>query len=562
MVKRILRIFNTEFRNVNEAALLLGALTLLSQLLGLFRDKALAHFIGPGGTLDVYYAAFRIPDLLYVSIGSLVSITVLIPFLLERMRDGEATPEAKHFLSDMFTAFMAVVSFAALGAFFLMPYLAHVVAPGFTDADTTALVATSRLMLLSPILLGISNLFGTVTQLYRRFFIFSLSPVFYNLGILAGIIFLYPRFGMIGLAWGVAIGSLLHVLLQIPTVLAHGFLPRLGAIADIGSVQRAVLVSLPRTLALSLNNLALLVILSLASTLGAGAISVFNLSYNLQSVPLAIIGVSYSVAAFPTLARFFTGGRTQDFIDNIVNTSRQIIFWTMPIVFLFIVLRAQIVRVILGSGLFSWSDTRLVAASLALFAVSLVAQNLNLLFVRAYYAAGKTKKPLSINVAFSIAIIALAVGLVWLYDRVPGMRYFTESLLRVSSTPGSIMLMLPLAYSLGTIGNTFSLWRSFKRDFSAQSVSLERTFFQSLLASFMLSITTYAALALFGSRFDINTFWGIFAQGVFAGSLGMAVWIAALMILGNREFKAVTNALRRKFWKTDVVAPEQTDLQP
>lgn len=561
MVKRILRIFNTEFRNVNEAALLLGALTLLSQLLGLFRDKALAHFIGPGAILDTYYAAFRIPDLLYVSLGSLVSITVLIPFILERMRGGEATPEAKHFLSDMFTAFMAVVSVVALAAFFLMPYLAHVVAPGFTDADTAALVIISRLMLLSPILLGISNLFGTVTQLYRRFFVFSLSPVFYNLGILAGIVFLYPRFGIIGLAWGVAIGSLLHVLLQLPTAVAHGFLPRLGAIADISSVKRAVLVSLPRTLALSLNNLALLAILSIASTLGAGAISVFNLSYNLQSVPLAIIGVSYSVAAFPTLARFFTDGRTQDFIENIINTSRQIVFWTMPIAFLFVVLRAQIVRVILGSGLFSWSDTRLVAASLALFAISLVAQNLNLLFVRAYYAAGKTKKPLSINFAFSIAIIALAAGLVWLYDRVPGMRYFTESLLRVSNTPGGIMLMLPLAYSLGTIGNTFSLWRSFKRDFFAHSASLERTFFQSLFASFALGITTYVALALFGSYFDINTFWGIFTQGIFAGVIGIAVWITVLMMLGNKEFKTITETLRHKFWKSDVIAPEQPDLQ-
>src|SRR5688572_25942542 len=102
-MEKILKIFNREYGNINQAALLLGSFAFLSQILGLFRDRSIAHFIGPSPLLDTYYAAFRIPDLIFVSIASLVSITVLIPFILTRMSGGDAiTGEAKKFLNDTF----------------------------------------------------------------------------------------------------------------------------------------------------------------------------------------------------------------------------------------------------------------------------------------------------------------------------------------------------------------------------------------------------------------------------------------------------------------------------
>ena len=137
--------------------------------------------------------------------------------------------------------------------------------------------------------------------------------------------------------------------------------------------------------------------MAIASTLEEGSVSIFNFSYNLQSVPIVIIGVSYSVAAFPSLIKFFSSGNREGFISQIGDAARVIIFWSLPITFLFIVLRAQIVRVLLGSGAFSWSDTRLTAAMLAIFAVSLIAQNLLPLLIRGYYAAGNTRRPLLVN---------------------------------------------------------------------------------------------------------------------------------------------------------------------
>ena len=562
MPKRILNILNKESNGVQEAAILLGTLTLFSLILGLFRDKALAHFIGPSATLDVYYAAFRIPDFLYASIGSLVSITVHIPFLLEKMKHGEHGDhtEARKFLSDIFTGFLVLMSGVALIAFIFMPLIARFVAPGFSAAEMHQLIAISRIMLVSPILLGLSNLFGTVTQLFKKFFVYSLSPVFYNLGIIIGVIFFYPIWGVYGLAFGVILGSLMHFAIQIPVVATHGFLPRFSRHINIAEVRRVMLISLPRTIALSLNNFSVLVILSIASLIGAGAISVFNFSYNLQSIPMSIIGVSYSVAAFPTLVRFFKSGEMRNFSEHIVDASRQIVFWTMPVVVLFIVLRAQIVRVILGSGSFSWSDTRLVAAALALFSISLVAQNLNLLFIRAYYAAGKTKKPLSINFIFSLAIISLSFILVWVFKHVAGFQYSIESLLRVSGIVGAATLMLPLAYSIGTISNCFALWHSFKKDFKEESLSIKRVFLQSLGASLVMGIIAYVFLSIFDHVFDINTFIGILSQGFFAGLLGIAGWAIVLYIMKSRELNGFWSAVHKKFWKTQIIAPEQNDL--
>ena len=204
---KILKIFTKESGSVNQAALLLGCLTLLSQILALFRDRSIAHFIGPSPQLDAYYAAFRVPDLIFVCIASLASITVLIPFISAKMSGNTVTKEAEKFLGDVFTVFFGGMVVVALILFFLMPHLVFFIAPGFTPFYQAQVVLLSRIMLLSPILLGLSNLFGTITQLFQRFFIFSLSPIFYNVGIIIGAVFLYPIFGIVDLVYGVILGA-------------------------------------------------------------------------------------------------------------------------------------------------------------------------------------------------------------------------------------------------------------------------------------------------------------------------------------------------------------------
>ena len=137
-MERILRIFTKETGSINQAALLLGILALAADILALFRDRSIAHFIGPSPQLDAYYAAFRVPDLIFVCIASLASITVLIPFISAKMRGGEVTKEAEKFLGEVFTVFLIGMILVAGILFFLMPHLIFFIAPGFTPAFASA----------------------------------------------------------------------------------------------------------------------------------------------------------------------------------------------------------------------------------------------------------------------------------------------------------------------------------------------------------------------------------------------------------------------------------------
>lgn len=559
-MEKILRIFTKESGSINQAALLLGSFTLLSQILALFRDRSIAHFIGPSASLDAYYAAFRVPDLIFICIASLASITVLIPFIVSRMEGDKVTPAAHKYLNDVFTVFFSLMIVVSAIAFFLMPYLVHFIAPGFSVEHQREVIMISRIMLLSPIFMGLSNLFGTVTQLFRKFFIYSLSPILYNVGIIIGVIFLYPVFGIYGMALGVALGALMHFGIQAFAAHNSGFTPKLSLSVNFKDIKEAALTSLPRTLGLAFNNIALISIIALASYLESGSISVFNFSFNLQSVPLNIIGISYAVAAFPTLAKAFGNGKTEEFKKHLKDAARAIVFWSLPVIFLFIVLRAQIVRVILGSGSFSWDNTRLVAACLAIFSVSVMAQGMITLLSRSYYATGNTRRPLIVNLSCSVFIIILSFTLIKFFENVPMFRYFIESLLKVNDISGTEVLMLPLAYSIGTISNFILHWIFIKKDFMPNESFITKTFFQSLGASFFLGLVSYLSLNILSPILGTTTFFGVFFQGFISGILGIMAAILVLYLLKSEELKELTKTLQTKFWRAKVLAPSPEEV--
>lgn len=563
MVSGIINILKKEISGLHEAAFLLGFFALASQVLALLRDRFLAHAFGASSALDVYYAAFRIPDFIYLSIASLVSLMVLIPFLSEYLAEDSslAREKARIFLSSVFSMFVLIMLAASLLAFILMPYLSPFIAPGFSVTQLADLTLLSRIMLLSPILLGISNLLGSVTQLFKRFFVYALSPVFYNLGIISGVIFFYPVFGLTGLAVGVVVGALIHMLIQVPVVIESGLFPKFSLSIDMGAVYRVVALSLPRTITLSSSYFSLIVIGALASTIYNGSISIFNFAFNLQSVPLSIIGVSYSLAAFPTLAGFFSRGEKSKFAEHIVVSLRHIIFWSLPVMGLFIVLRAQIVRVILGSGSFSWADTRLTAAALALFSISILAQSIVLLLVRGFYAAGETKVPLIVNVAAAISTIGFSFALLYAFNNFLSFKYFMEFLLRVDGLKGTAILMMPLAYSLGSILNAFALWLFFEsRYVGSIPRALSRATFEGFAAAVLMGFVSYLSLTIFGKVFDISTFLGIFLQGFSSGLIGIIFGVFLLKLLRSKELIDVKEALHQRFWKSEVIGPEMGEL--
>jgi putative peptidoglycan lipid II flippase len=261
------------------------------------------------------------------------------------------------------------------------------------------------------------------------------------------------------------------------------------------------------------------------------------------------------------MARLFANGEKKKFAEHITNAAKHIIFWSLPVIFLFIVLRAQIVRVILGSGRFNWDDTRLTAASLALFTISLVAQSLILLFTRGYYAAGNTKKPLVINFFSAMLIIVLAYFFTHSFSSQNSFFVFLQSSLKIQGIVGAGVILLPLAYSIGTIVNAVWQWIAFEREFAeGMTKEISRSFWHSLSASLAMGIVAYEGLNLFALVFDRDTFLGIFLQGFLAGILGIIAGIIVLIALKNPEFKTASVAMRHKFWKSQPISSGQEEL--
>jgi len=549
---------NKQVRGLHEAAYILAVFALLSHLLALVRDRLLAHSFGAGATLDVYYAAFRIPDVVFVSIASLFSLFVLIPFLLESFDDRERT---RALLDTVLSGFFVLIIVVSIVLFVLAPKILPTLFPGFGQGAIVDVILLTRIMLLSPILLGVSNIFAAVTQTLHRFFIYAISPVLYNVGIILGVIVLYPLFGIAGLAYGVVLGALLHMGIQMPTLLKAGLIPRLRLRPEWALFKRVVLVSLPRTFALAVNQLVILVLVAIASQVAEGSITVFTFAFNMQGVPLSIIGVSYSVAAFPTLAQYFTRGDSESFVEQIATAAKHVIFWSLPITALFVVLRAHIVRVVLGSGAFDWADTRLTAAVLALFVVSLAAQGLELLFIRGYYAAGKTYKPVVVKTLTAVVVIAIAYASSAFFQASELFAQSAASALRVGGLDGAAVISLAFAYSVGVLLSTTAFWVMFRRDFGASlPARLYTTLYNALLCALVTGSVSYGVLALFDGVFSLDTFWGVFTHGFIAGIAGLVAGVISLIILRSRELHEVWGAIRQRFWTKTPVLPEPEEL--
>ncbi len=559
MVKRFFKIMGKEISGLHEAAYLLAFFALLSQILALVRDKLLAYHFGAGHILDIYYSAFRIPDLIFVSIASVVSASVLVPFFIDRFHNDN--DKGKRFIDSVFSAFFLIIIFVSALTYIFIPDLVKLLLPGFTnDPYLGELIDATRILLLSPIFLGLSNFFSSITQMRKRFLVYALSPVIYNIGIIFGIIFLYPIYGLMGLIWGVVIGAFMHMAIQIPFILSSDIIPSLKLKIHFNDIKKVVLVSFPRTITLSSNQLASFFLVSLASLMSGGSISIFNLAFNLQSVPMTIIGVSYSSAIFPTLSKFFVENNKKDFLKQMIDSARHIVFWSIPITVLFIVLRAQIVRTIYGAGKFDWPDTRLTAAALAIFIVSAIGQSLILLFVRAYYAEGKTIKPLSINIISAGIIVVLGYLLTKLFFAFPMFAYFLEDLFKVTDQVGTSILVLPLAYTIGVLINSVLHWYMFEKDYKGFTKPVVETLFQSFSASVIMGYITFLSLRFFNQFLPLTKALNVFLQGLCAGIVGIIALIIVLIILKNREIKEVWQTLHHKFWKTRVVVPDQESL--
>jgi len=554
MVRRVFNFVYREVRGLHQAAYILALFAFGSQILAIVRDRLLAHNFGAGIELDLYYAAFRIPDLLFVLFASVLSVYVLLPFVNKASRNNGAEAGAA-ILSQVFTLFLVAYTVIAGVIMLAAPLLVAYLFPGFGE-QTTELVLLMRILLLQPLLLGISSLCGVVTQMNHRFILFAISPLLYNIGIIIGVALLYPLFGLVGLVMGVVLGALGHLLVQVPFVRQSTFSFSYVTKIDWKLMGKVLSVSIPRALTLSVNQIVLLVLVGMASFMAVGSVSTFQFAFNLQSVPLAIIGMSYSVAAFPTLSYLFAKEDQKGFNLQLLTAFRHIIFWSIPIIALVVVLRAQIVRVLLGSGAFDWADTRLTAALLAIFVLSLLAQAVLLLLIRAFYAGGKTLLPLLVAVGSGVVSIGLAFVLRNFYFAHPELAMTLQNLFRLENVFGAEVLVLAIAFMGGQFLQVIVLVLASRKTFSVSYTPLIYLVYQASVAGLAGGVGSYIALNKVVDGINQDTFIGVLLQGAVAGVAGVVIVIIVYYLLGSAEMKEIYRSFQTKIFKTDVIKPQ------
>lgn len=543
-MRRLLSRLTAPIRGLHQAAYLLAGLTLASQFLALIRDRIFAHMFGAGQILDIYYAAFKVPDFVYALVVSLVSAYVLIPSISGRL-DTEGKESARRLISQAATFLLAFGGIlCGILAIFAPTFLTLLFPALMASGHSADFVLLARILLIQPILLGLSSVLSSVTQIERRFMLFALSPVLYNLGIIAGTVLLYPRFGLIGIGFGVIAGAILHVALHIPVVLRAGLMPRL-TVPRVKELMHLFSHSLPRSLALAMSSLTTLLLIAFASRSGEGGVSVYTLAANLEAVPLSLIAASYATAAFPVLAEQAGAKKFDAFKATLTVAARHIVFWSSVITVITMVLRAHIVRIILGSGAFNWEDTRLTAAILAVLVMALLAQGLILLCARAFYAAGKSWNPLFVQLGDAGVSVAAAYGLIHAARQWPMIRYFMEALLRVADVPGSSVLFIALGYTIGQFIMLGIALLTLRTVAPGVARSLVRPLSEGLGAAILGGAASYGTLRLVGMIAPLTTLPTVFADGLVAGMVGIFLAGFVLRLLENKEFMDLVDSLRK-----------------
>lgn len=532
------------FITVAGAAFVLALFGIVSRVLGMIRDRILASTYGASDILDVYYASFRIPDLVYslLVLGALSA--AFIPVFTEVSKKQSDT-EAWKLASRILWLLSGTITVLAIVFVLFLPFLVQIITPGFDIEKQQQVVEFTRIMFLSPLLLGMSAVFGGILVSKKCFWAYSLAPIFYNIGIILGVVVIAPKIGPEGLAWGVVFGAFLHFLVQ--SYATRKFGNKLVVFKNIRQiwhdiyVRKIVLLMLPRTLTIAANQVNLFIITIFASTLATGSLTAFNLANNLQSIPLAIFGISFAVAAFPKLSDLAASEETQEFIHTLQRTMRRILFFVMPASMFLYLLRAEVVRVILGAGAFDWEDTNMTLDVLGALTLSLFAQSLLPLLARAFYSLQNTMTPFYIALVSEVVNIVLAIVLVDSHN-ITGLAIAFG----VASVVNASLLIVFLRRRLGNF----------------DSSALKTGLLKIALATIIAGVITQGMKTLSGSVVDTDTFVGIFIKLCVSGLAGLTAYVGLCYFLKIEEFfDFKQKVLIKVFGKVDSPAVhEQHDI--
>lgn len=486
---------------IGSSAIIIALFSILSRLMGVVRDRVLAGQFGAGDILDAYYAAFKLPDFIFTLLVLGALGAALIPVYVQVKQQGGR--EAAFALARRVALIVVMVlTVFAIVVAFLAPQLVSIIAPGFTGARAVLTIQLTRVMLFSTVVFGASNALGSILQAERRFVAFAAAPILYNAGIILGAWLLVPLWGPAGLGWGVVLGSILHLLIQQRAVRELGFSWFKGSWGDIRAAWKVFALMGGRTVGLAASAIEQVIINGFLSTLTVGSVAAFALAANLQSFPTNVFGVSLAIAAFPVFSEALGANNRVEFLQQFSTTMRRILFFVLPLAILFLVLRAHVVRVVLGSGAFDWDDTIRTAQMLGFLSVAMVADSVLPLIARVFYALGDTRTP----AYTSIGVVILNVILLFAF-RPWGLTGIGASYV-ISRTVNAGVLLGLLTRRIGGLNAGEIL----------QAVQ------PMVLAACVGGLAAYGCLHLTASIFNLHTFAGVFMHGSLAGLVGAVVY--------------------------------------
>lgn len=397
---------------IARAAGLVMALFVISRALGLLREMVISHQFGTGGDLDAYLAAFRLPDILFQLVAGGALASAFVPTFAACLAQDEEAGAWRLASSIINLVSLVTTTLAALAAL-LAPWLVRtVIAPGFDPTRQALTVSLMQLMLVTPLIFGVSGVVMGILNARQHFLLPALAPILYNLGIITGAITLAPSLGVRGLAWGVVVGALGHLLVQMPGLVRHGmrYTPILG-LRD-PNVHEVGRLMLPRMLGLAAVQINFLVNTILASGLVAGSLSALNYAWLLMLLPQGIFAQSVATAAFPTFSAQAARGRRDEMRSTLAATLRAVLYLAVPATVGLVLLRKPLVALIFERGAFGTTSTHMVAWALAFYALGLPAHSVVEIVVRAFYALHDTRTPVAVGVAAMGLNIALSLGFI------------------------------------------------------------------------------------------------------------------------------------------------------
>ncbi len=398
-------------RQIAKAATLVMALFVVSRVFGLVREMVVGALFGTSAAYDAYQAAARIPEMIFLVVAGGALGSAFIPAFADHMAKEDHAGAWRLASAIVNLALIVLTVTAGLTAVFAPVLVRTVIAPGFDPPQQALTARLLRLMLLSPIIFGVSGIVMGALNAHQHFLLPALAPSVYNLSIIGGALLLGPRLGVMGMAVGVVVGAALHLLVQVPGLMRYGarYIPTLGL--DDPSVREVGRLMAPRVLGTAVIQLNFVVNNSLASMMGEGAVSAINYAWLLMMLPQGVFAQAVGTAAFPTFAEQVARGEWDEMRSTLVATLRAVFFLSIPATVGLLVLGRPLVGLLFERGAFEAGSTEAVTWALAFYALGLVGYAGLEIVARAFYALHDTLTPvwvgglaMGLNVALSLTL--------------------------------------------------------------------------------------------------------------------------------------------------------------